>query len=340
MDVPQPGAVSSDIFESRPVSFPVTVKEFVHNLPLFNPQCQAYHRRWKETDANLGEVRDLAVRCKKSDEDLAALDLYRSTMNRALGRVKQADLQQTIVEPLVAGGLCSLVITGVGAASGWFSSLGAGLGTVGCILAITAVSQALHVHSQFKGLRNDPNLALKKLPAEVHVRVGTLLSQKTAMQTVGTLISPAPAAASPTRSRGWCWAAWWCASAATGRPSPKGWTRRPRRGRRTSEVGVGMMPCPGLRALFRIYIGYTRRCLMETKIQKWGNSQGLRLSKDILELAGIAVGEPIEITVSRGEIILQKRRPKKSLDELLAAMPADYRTEEVDFGPPVGQEAW
>lgn len=79
---------------------------------------------------------------------------------------------------------------------------------------------------------------------------------------------------------------------------------------------------------------------MQTRIQKWGNSQGLRLSKDILELAGIAVGEEVRITVSRGEIVLQKKRPRVTLDVLLAAIPEDYHPEEVDFGPAMGQEVW
>ncbi|GMU53720.1 transcriptional regulator/antitoxin, MazE [bacterium CPR1] len=79
---------------------------------------------------------------------------------------------------------------------------------------------------------------------------------------------------------------------------------------------------------------------MLAKIQKWGNSQGLRLSKDVLALAGIAVGEEVEVTVSPGEIVLHRRRPKRSLDELLEAIPEDYKPGEVDFGPPAGKEAW
>ena len=37
--------------------------------------------------------------------------------------------------------------------------------------------------------------------------------------------------------------------------------------------------------------------MMVSKVQKWGNSQGLRLSKDVLELADIAVGDDVEIVV-------------------------------------------
>jgi antitoxin MazE len=47
---------------------------------------------------------------------------------------------------------------------------------------------------------------------------------------------------------------------------------------------------------------------MLVKVQRWGNSQGLRLSKQLLEQANIAVGEDIEIVAKKGQIILKKSR--------------------------------
>ncbi len=35
---------------------------------------------------------------------------------------------------------------------------------------------------------------------------------------------------------------------------------------------------------------------MVTKIQKWGNSQGLRLARQVLEDAHIAVGDKVDVT--------------------------------------------
>lgn len=40
--------------------------------------------------------------------------------------------------------------------------------------------------------------------------------------------------------------------------------------------------------------------MVTTKIQKWGNSQGLRLSKQVLDLAGISVGDSVELVVAEG----------------------------------------
>lgn len=80
---------------------------------------------------------------------------------------------------------------------------------------------------------------------------------------------------------------------------------------------------------------------MHGKISKWGNSQGLRLSKDVLELACIQVGDEVEITVAEGEILLKKvPRAKYDLAELVSRIPKDYQTEEVDFGASVGREEW
>ena len=81
--------------------------------------------------------------------------------------------------------------------------------------------------------------------------------------------------------------------------------------------------------------------MVVTKVQKWGNSQGLRLSRQLLELADIAVGDELEITVGDHQITARKiSGPKVRLAELVARIPPGYRPEETDFGPPVGREAW
>jgi antitoxin MazE len=82
---------------------------------------------------------------------------------------------------------------------------------------------------------------------------------------------------------------------------------------------------------------------MITRIQKWGNSQGLRFSKGVLELAQIRVGDEVEISV-RGRMLviepLKKVRGRYDLRELVARMPEDYLVQEVDLGPPRGKEVW
>ncbi len=82
---------------------------------------------------------------------------------------------------------------------------------------------------------------------------------------------------------------------------------------------------------------------MVTKVQKWGNSQGLRLAKQLLEDAGIAVGDDVDVTARDGLIVIapvRRVRGKRSLEELVSQIPKDYNTTEVDWGRPVGREAW
>ena len=80
---------------------------------------------------------------------------------------------------------------------------------------------------------------------------------------------------------------------------------------------------------------------MTSRVQKWGNSQGLRLPKQVLDLAHIAIGEPVEILVSDRQILIKKApKAKYDLAELVSRIPPDYEVEEVDFGAPVGREEW
>jgi antitoxin component of MazEF toxin-antitoxin module len=43
---------------------------------------------------------------------------------------------------------------------------------------------------------------------------------------------------------------------------------------------------------------------MVTKVQKWGNSQGLRLARQVLEEARISVGDPVDVSTRDGVIVI------------------------------------
>jgi antitoxin MazE len=82
---------------------------------------------------------------------------------------------------------------------------------------------------------------------------------------------------------------------------------------------------------------------MLAKVQKWGNSQGLRFPKTILEEAQVKVGDEVRVSVRGRKIIIEpveKVRSKYDLKELVARMPKNYRVEEVEWGAPVGKEEW
>ncbi len=82
---------------------------------------------------------------------------------------------------------------------------------------------------------------------------------------------------------------------------------------------------------------------MRTKVQKWGNSQGVRLSKELLSNIEIRIGDPVDITVLKGALIvkpLRRIRGGHNLRTLVQRIPDDYRAEEIDWGIPVGREIW
>jgi len=82
---------------------------------------------------------------------------------------------------------------------------------------------------------------------------------------------------------------------------------------------------------------------MITKIQKWGNSQGLRLARQVLEDACISVGDDVDVAARDGMIVIaptRRVRGKVSLHELVSRMPENYKPGEADWGKPLGKETW
>lgn len=82
---------------------------------------------------------------------------------------------------------------------------------------------------------------------------------------------------------------------------------------------------------------------MQTKIQKWGNSQGLRIPKVVLDEVQSSIGDEVEVYSQEGKIIIEpvKRiRGKVSLKTLVNKIPKNYKPQEVDWGKPLGTEEW
>jgi antitoxin MazE len=82
---------------------------------------------------------------------------------------------------------------------------------------------------------------------------------------------------------------------------------------------------------------------MLTKIQKWGNSQGVRFPLQVLREANIAVGDDVEVAVQEGRIVVtpsDRIRGRYRLEDLVARMPEGYEPVEEGWGAPVGREAW
>jgi antitoxin MazE len=96
--------------------------------------------------------------------------------------------------------------------------------------------------------------------------------------------------------------------------------------------------------IFRAILGISKGGKnMVTKIQKWGNSQGLRIARQILKDARISIGDDVEVAVREGMIVIvpaRRIRGRQSLQELVARIPKNYKPYEMDWGKPVGNEVW
>ena len=82
---------------------------------------------------------------------------------------------------------------------------------------------------------------------------------------------------------------------------------------------------------------------MIAKIQKWGNSQGLRLSKTLLTDANLDVGDAVDVVVQDGALSVtpvRRVRGGHDLRTLVRRIRKGYKPHELDWGPPVGREVW
>jgi len=80
---------------------------------------------------------------------------------------------------------------------------------------------------------------------------------------------------------------------------------------------------------------------MQTKVQKWGNSLGLRIPKSFAQEAGVEAGSEVDLSVENGDLIVRPvRAPSYRLKDLLQGVTRKNIHEEVEFGDPVGREVW
>ena len=79
---------------------------------------------------------------------------------------------------------------------------------------------------------------------------------------------------------------------------------------------------------------------MPSRIERWGESLGIRIPKDVAGRAGLVEGSPVEIEAQNGHIVISRvDRPRYTLEELLVGMTPDGMHEACDWGPDVGAEA-
>ena len=80
---------------------------------------------------------------------------------------------------------------------------------------------------------------------------------------------------------------------------------------------------------------------METKVQKWGNSLAVRLSRHIVHESNIREGSRVAVDVDDGKIVLEVVGSKRySLRKLLAKVTGKNTHGEFNLGRAKGKEIW
>ena len=86
---------------------------------------------------------------------------------------------------------------------------------------------------------------------------------------------------------------------------------------------------------------------MLATLQKWGNSHGIRVPKQLLNDLDIKVNDKLNIEVENDKMIIKKEKTHKTLKERLEdfykkpiSRIKKIEVEEIDTGSPVGDEIW
>jgi len=83
---------------------------------------------------------------------------------------------------------------------------------------------------------------------------------------------------------------------------------------------------------------------MSTKVQKWGNSLAVRIPDDVVEDMGLVPGKEVTVRKVRNTVVIApvqtKKEKRPTLEELVAKITPENRHDEIDWGAPMGKEAW
>lgn len=80
---------------------------------------------------------------------------------------------------------------------------------------------------------------------------------------------------------------------------------------------------------------------MRAMIRKWGNSASVRIPAAILKAVHLDLDEAVDVREESGRIVIEPARRKEyDLAELVKGITRGNLHAEVDFGGPVGKEAW
>ncbi len=80
---------------------------------------------------------------------------------------------------------------------------------------------------------------------------------------------------------------------------------------------------------------------VKVQVKKWGNSASVRIPASVMAAASLSLDQAVDVREEGGRIIIEPiSAPSYDLDQMLEIMTPESFPEDVDFGPPVGREAW
>lgn len=80
---------------------------------------------------------------------------------------------------------------------------------------------------------------------------------------------------------------------------------------------------------------------MRVTVKKWGNSAAVRIPAASMAATRLDVDAAVEVREERGRIIIEPVRNRTyDLRELVNGITAENRHDVVEFGAPLGREAW
>lgn len=100
------------------------------------------------------------------------------------------------------------------------------------------------------------------------------------------------------------------------------------------------------KSIYNVYTK-TERSHMKATIQKWGNSNALRIPKKILDSLDLKENDSVELTQTADGFTVTKCKPELTVRQLMEdfyGVPMDQIPEvnqsELSWGKPMGEEIW
>lgn len=78
--------------------------------------------------------------------------------------------------------------------------------------------------------------------------------------------------------------------------------------------------------------------LDQVAVKPWGNSQGIRIPKAILEKLNIEISDILQIGIENDAIVLKKTFQHKTFEERLAEYNGEISVCDFEWGEPIGRE--